>query len=206
MKALGIHTEPHHRPYKIGWIKKGTESKVTEVCRVSFSIGKHYRDELVCDVVDMDACHILFGRPWQHDRDVIHKGKPNTYVFQWKGKKIVLLPLHQNKQTTTSDLKQNEVLVTIPGNQFQQEIKKHKMIAALLIKEKFPCEELIPKRIKKLLEDFSDVALEELPNQLPPLRHTQHQIDLVPRANLPNLPHYKMNPKENEILQSQVED
>ena len=92
------------------------------------------------------------------------------------------------------------MLLTVTGNQFQQEINKHKMIVALLIKEKSPCEELISKRIKRLLEDLSDVAPEELPDQLPLLRHIQHQIDLVPGSNLPNLPHYKMSPKELEIL------
>ena len=33
-----------------------------EHCKVS-SIRK-YNDEVYCDVVDMDACHILFGHPW----------------------------------------------------------------------------------------------------------------------------------------------
>lgn len=33
----------------------------------------------------------------------------------------------------------------------------------------------------------------------------QHQIDFIPRAPLPNLSHYWINPKESQILQKNVE-
>jgi len=54
---LGLKTEKHPSPYKIGWIRQGAKAKVTKICRIQFSIRKNYLDEITCDVVEMDACH-----------------------------------------------------------------------------------------------------------------------------------------------------
>ena len=55
--------------------------KVNKICLVEFSIGKNYKDAVVCDIVPMDACHLLLGRPWQYDRKTKHDGFKNNYFF-----------------------------------------------------------------------------------------------------------------------------
>ncbi|GJT27379.1 transposon ty3-I gag-pol polyprotein [Tanacetum coccineum] len=74
VKAFKLPIEPHYSPYQIRWIKKGPTLKVTEICKVPLAIGKHYNELVTCDVVDIEACHVLLGRPWQHDMDVTHQG------------------------------------------------------------------------------------------------------------------------------------
>ena len=62
VKLLRLLVEKHPNPYTIGWIKVAEKIEVKGRCKVPFSIGK-YQDEVYCDVVDMDACQLRFGRP-----------------------------------------------------------------------------------------------------------------------------------------------
>jgi hypothetical protein len=45
----------------------------------------------------------------------------------------------------------------------------------------------------------------EMLDKLSPIRDIHHHIDLVLGASLSNLPRYRMCPKENDILQEQVD-
>ncbi|KAL4289661.1 hypothetical protein GQ457_14G015170 [Hibiscus cannabinus] len=65
---LGLKTTKHPQPYKLQWLNDGGELKVTRQVVVPFSIGK-YKDEILCDVVTMDATHLLLGRPWQRIKE-----------------------------------------------------------------------------------------------------------------------------------------
>jgi len=89
---LGLTTRPHQHPYHIQWLNDSGMAKVTQTCIVSFSIGS-YSDSVDCDVVPMQTCSLLLGRPWEHDNNATHHGISNKYTFVHKGKEYTLLPL-----------------------------------------------------------------------------------------------------------------
>jgi len=51
-----------------------------------FSTGK-FCDEVLCDVVSMQASHLLLDKPWQYDKRVINDGVKNRYSFEMKERK-----------------------------------------------------------------------------------------------------------------------
>lgn len=78
--------EAHPKPYKVERIKKGSEVTVNRTYFVPFSIGKSYQNHVHCEVVEMDACHLLLGRPWKIDLNAKHLDRENSYSFQWDKK------------------------------------------------------------------------------------------------------------------------
>jgi hypothetical protein len=92
VKKLGLTMREHSHPYHIQWFNNNGKIKVTKTARIHFSI-ESYHDFADFDVVPMDACSILLGRPWEFDTDAIHYGRSNKYTLMHKGKKIVLLPM-----------------------------------------------------------------------------------------------------------------
>jgi len=153
------------------------------------SIGKTYKDELWCDVVSMDACHVLLGRPWLFDRSVIHDGRMNTYTFTKDHKKITLTPLQvSSKETPTKDV----FLTTLLKSQMHEFESYKEWI--LLGQEQAKAPALSPPLLTSLLQEFSNVFPEEIPPGLPPKCSIQHKIYLIPGSTLPNKPAYQMSP------------
>ena len=49
-----------------------------------------------------------------------------------------------------------------------------------------------PVEIKDMLEDYQDIVVDELPNELPPESSISHHIDMIPGSSLPNKVSYRM--------------
>ncbi|KAL1190151.1 RNA-directed DNA polymerase-like protein [Cardamine amara subsp. amara] len=211
---LNLKTTPHPRPYQLQWLNNKGALTVSQQVLVKLSIGK-YEDELLCDVIPMKSSHVLLGRPWQFDRRVVHDGYTNKQSFEFKGRKVTLLPLtpteiyqdqlHMNRR----EREQVSNSLYINHSEFSKLFDPEMTTFMFIYKESLvstnPSQEL-PSAMNEILQEYVDVFPEEIPPGLPPIRGIEHQIDFVPGSTLPNRPAYRTNPVETKELQKQVEE
>lgn len=76
-----LAVSPHPSPYIIQWLSQRKGMLISCHYLLTLSIGKNYKNDLLCDIVNVDACHVLFKRPWLFDRRVTHDGHLNTYAL-----------------------------------------------------------------------------------------------------------------------------
>jgi hypothetical protein len=88
------------------WLNDCGALRVSHIVTVPFSVGK-YNDQVECDVVPMQACQLLLGRPWLYDRDVQIFRRTNKLSFVYKGERISLLPLTP-EEIMKDDLKKKQ--------------------------------------------------------------------------------------------------
>ena len=88
-EALSLTTRPHPHTYYIQGFNNNGKVKVTRTVRVHFSISTY----VDCDVVHMQACSLLLGRPWKFHKNYVHHGRNNQYSLVHKDKNITLLPM-----------------------------------------------------------------------------------------------------------------
>nr|GEX17294.1 hypothetical protein [Tanacetum cinerariifolium] len=173
VQKLGLKTKNHPKLYKLQWLRKGGEVTVFKRVHVPFSIGTTDKDNVWYDVVPMDACYLLLGRPWEYDRAITHNGRTNTYSFLFRGVKITLMP---NKPKEVVN-KPTGTLLTL--SQIEDELEMGDDIFVLIGKKVAEDSEILEVMIP-LHEEFTVVFPDELPDGLSPLCDIQHHIDLEP--------------------------
>jgi hypothetical protein len=206
VEKLELETTDHPSPYKVSWLQKGHQVSVTKQCLVDIKVGG-YNDKILCDVIPMDVCHLLLGRPWQYDRNVVHDGRMNTYTLEKDGRTHRLLPI---KDKEVKPEVSNTILL-MSGKELLTEMEKKEdpqffVVKKLRIVLTSTRVDDLPDEIQELLGEFTDIIVDELPRSLPSMRSVSHHIDLIPGASLPNKAPYRLTPQENEEVKNQVQD
>jgi hypothetical protein len=68
----------------------------------------------------MDVCHVLLGRPWKYDINVIHDGRNNTYTLENNGRTHMLLQIEEKKVKEESITS----ILIMSGKELLSEVKK----------------------------------------------------------------------------------
>eukprot|EP00253_Pinus_taeda_P001950 PITA_01950 len=203
VEKLGLKKLKHPTPYKVSWLQKGHQLLVDEQCEVEFEIGK-YKDKILCDVMPMDVCHLLLGRPWKFDRSAVHDGKTNYYKFIKDGIKHTLVPIKEENIAEASGVK----ALLLGRKEFIKLIEDSEINFAVIRRPKAVVLHTqisdLPEEVQRLLQDFGDIVVDDLPDELPPRRGISHCIDFIPVASLPNKAAYRMSPKDHEEIRKQV--
>src|SRR4051812_10709340 len=208
VEKLSLTTRPHPHPSYIQWFNNSGKVKVTRTVRVHFSIST-YADYDDCDVVPMQACSLLLGRPWQFDKKSVHHGRNNQYTLVHKDKNITLLPMTPDSilkddinRANKAKQEQNKSENQIVAKEFQQQMKPNnkpssvaseiKLKSACLFATKSDIDDLdVSKSVcyafvcKEVLFSFEDV-----PSSLPPAvtNILQEFADVFPQDVPPGLP------------------
>ncbi|XP_020693244.1 uncharacterized protein LOC110107338 [Dendrobium catenatum] len=190
VEKLQIPTEVRPRPYKLSWIQRGSEVEVSKCCLIAFSIGK-FHNQVWCDVLPMDACHLLLGRPWQYDRQAHHDGSANTYTITHNGEKLLLMPMEPHGNNCAKEP------MLMKRVECQLALRQTDEGCILLLKENTTAQIELPIEVQPVLDEFPDVWVEELPVGLPPLREVQHAVDLLLGVVLLNRPPYRLRLDEH---------
>jgi hypothetical protein len=206
VEKLELETTDHPSPYKVSWLQKGHQVTVTKQCLVEFKIGG-YNDKILCDVIPMDVCHLLLGRPWQYDRNLIYDRRMNTYTLEKNGRTHMLL-LIKDKEVK---LEVSNTVLLMSGKELLMEVKKKEDPQFFVVRKprivltSTRVDDLLGE-IQELLEEFADIVVDKLPRSLPPMRSVSHHIDLIPGDIFPNKSAYRLMPQENEEVKKQVQE
>ena len=117
---------------------------------------------------------------------------------------MVLLPIGSSPKTKPSSSKDKQ-LFTVPDVKISWPKNTTPLLAFVIIGANIIATKTkLPIQITHLLAEFAKIT--ESTNSLSPLRNIQHTIDLMLGSTLLNLPHYRINPREYQILQGQLKE
>jgi hypothetical protein len=174
---LEMEMTVHSTPYKVSWLQKGHQVIVTKQCFVEFRI-EGYRDEILCNVIPMDVCHVFLGIPWKYDMNVMHDGRKNTYTLDKNGRTHMLLPIEEKKVKEEA----NTIILLMGGKELLREVKKEQKVQFVVVRKTkviltSTSMEDLPEEIQELLENFADIVVDQLPSSLPPIISISHHIE-----------------------------
>ncbi|XP_057857681.2 uncharacterized protein LOC131066838 [Cryptomeria japonica] len=128
-----------------------------------------YKDKLLYDIIPMDVCHILLGRPWKFDRRSQHDGHKNTYVIEKDGVSYTLELLQEDIDTAH----EGPSVMIVKEKDFLKDLEDqgcgYAIVAKPICNIPISDKEEVPNEVLGLLDKYENIVVEEIPNALPPI-------------------------------------
>ena len=93
-----------------------------------------------------------------------------------------LKPLHETNEAVCSAAK----VCVVDGKTFLDTMRREDVCFVVVPKDEKTEVEEVPTEVVELLKEFPDIVSDNVPDGLPLARKISHQMDLIPRASLPN--------------------
>jgi hypothetical protein len=71
---------PHPQPYTIGWLHQGSDLRINQKCRLSYSI-KLFKDEVLCDVSPLKVCDVILGQTYLWKFHALYESRPHSVII-----------------------------------------------------------------------------------------------------------------------------
>ena len=125
VNKLGLATTPHKKPYPLGWLNDRAQLQVTRQCKLKFSVGSTFVDEVELDIIPLVICGIVLGSPYLYDRKAIFYRAENKYLLVKDGIEYFV---------RAHKLKNNYTLIN--SGQMKRMINSCKQFLLMVVKER----------------------------------------------------------------------
>jgi hypothetical protein len=79
-KWLALPTTSHTQPYTIGWLRHGSDLRVSQQCQLPYDI-KPFKDEVLCDVSPLEFFDVILGQYYLWKCHVVYDSRPCSVII-----------------------------------------------------------------------------------------------------------------------------
>jgi len=126
VKKLGLLTTPHKKPYPLGWVCDKAKLQVARQCKLRFSFGSTFVDEVELDIFPLDIYGIVLGIPYLYDRKAIFYRAENKYQLVKYGIKYIVRAHKLKNNYTLINSWQMKIIVNSCKQFLLMVVKKNK--------------------------------------------------------------------------------
>jgi hypothetical protein len=202
IKRLSLPTILHPQPYTIGWLRQGSNIRVSQQCLLSYDI-KPFKYEVLCDVSPLEICEVLLGQPYLWKCHDVYDSRPRSVIITLDRKlnKIpevvppTAISLVSAKQCKKVNSHTEKFVFFVMRSQSEKNVLTTSMASTIELS-------MHQNKVDKVMEEYKDIFSSHI--GVPLHCQVKHSIDLTPSTLLPNRPVYHLSLLENEEIKCQI--